>query len=170
MSWTWTARGCGQSLRKILGWRRSGQKWFLNFWKRSRKSSVCRCVMTFWNNSKLNRTCWRRRVMHLWVRSSDQAPESSVEESDIAEAEESEDGQVQNQGDVDGFLWCEGHCAHRILATGPDHQPANLQGHPATFDAVSAREEATNARKKSWLLPPAYGGGRPLCYGHLLRP
>jgi len=27
-----------------------------------------------------------------------------------------------------------------------------LQGRPATFDAVSARQEATNVRKKSWLL------------------
>ena len=37
--------------------------------------------------------------MDLWVRSGDRAPESSVEESDVAEAEESEDGQVQNR-------WC----------------------------------------------------------------
>ena len=31
-----------------------------------------------------------------------------------------------------------------FLAPGPDNQPAHLQGCPATFDAVSARQEATN--------------------------
>jgi len=49
--------------------------------------------------------------------------------------------------DVGCFLWCEGHCARRILATGLDHQPAHLQEFPARFDAVSAREEATNVQK-----------------------
>ena len=45
-----------------------------------------------------------RRVMGLGVRSGDQTSEPSVEESDSAEAAESEDGQIQSQGDVDCFL------------------------------------------------------------------
>jgi len=79
-----------------------------------------------------------------------------VEKSNIAKDEESEDGQVQNQGDVDCFLWWKGNCEHIILATGPDHQPAHWQGHPATFEAVSTRGQATNVRKKSWLLHHNY--------------
>jgi len=69
-----------------------------------------------------------------------------VEEFDVTKVEESKDGQVQNQGDVDCFLCCEGHCARRILAPGPDNQnrtKAHLQGCPARFDAVSARQGAT---------------------------
>jgi len=54
MSWTWTARRCGESLQKIWGWGRSVQKWFWSCWKRSSKSGVCRCVMTSWNNLKPN--------------------------------------------------------------------------------------------------------------------
>jgi len=97
--------------------------------------------------------------MDHWVQSGDQAPVSSVEDSDVAEAEESEDGQVQNQGDVDCFLWCEGHCARRILTKGPDHQPTHLQGRPATFDAVSAREEATKVRKQIMAASPRHCSG-----------
>jgi len=67
-----------------------------------------------------------------------------VEWSDTAEAAESEDSQIQSQGDVDCFLWCEGHCERRSLGTGPYHQPAHLQGSSATFDAVSVREEVTH--------------------------
>ena len=67
-----------------------------------------------------------------------------MEEFDVTKAEESKDGQVQNQGDVDCSLCCEGHGARRILVPGPDKQPAHLQGCPATFNAANARQEATN--------------------------
>ena len=103
MSWTWTARRCGQSLRKIWGWGRSVQKCFWSCWK----SSMCRCVMTSRNNSKWSLAGegnHRWRVMDYWVRFGDQTTESSVEESDITEAEESKDGQVQYQSDVNCIL------------------------------------------------------------------
>ena len=77
-----------------------------------------------------------------------------MEESDITKTEKSEDVQVQNQGDVDCFFLCEGHCAHRIHATGPYHQPIHLQGCSATFDAVSAREEALALRKEIMAASP----------------
>ena len=56
MSWTWTAIRCGRSSRKTWRWGRSVQKWFRSCWKRSGKSGECRCVMTYWNNSKPKRT------------------------------------------------------------------------------------------------------------------
>jgi len=87
-----------------------------------------------------------------------------VEDSDVTKAKESEDGQVQNQGDVDCFF-DEGHCTCRILVTGPDHQPAHLQGRPAAFDAVSAREEVTNARKKIMAASPRQCSGTQ-CIDH----
>jgi len=66
----------------------------------------------------LGKIIHRRRGMDLGVQSGDQAPDSSVEWSDTAEAAESEDSQIQSQGDVDCFLWCEGIVPAEVLAQG----------------------------------------------------
>ena len=62
-------------------------------------------------------------------------------------SKESEDIQIQNEGDVDCLLWYEEHFICRTLATGSDYQPACLQARLTTCDAVSAREEATTVKK-----------------------
>uniref|UniRef100_A0A3B5AIW4 Mos1 transposase HTH domain-containing protein n=1 Tax=Stegastes partitus TaxID=144197 RepID=A0A3B5AIW4_9TELE len=51
-------------------------------------------------------------------------PEHSEEQSDVAKAEESKTVEVQSQSHVDRILQCEGHRPLRVLATGPDDDPA----------------------------------------------
>ena len=59
MSWVWIAREYWGSLRKIWGWGRSVQKWYQGCWMKDKRGGVCKCVKTFWSNSKLNPTCWK---------------------------------------------------------------------------------------------------------------
>jgi len=89
-----------------------------------------------------------------------------VEESDVAKVEESKDGQAQNEGDIDCFLCCKGHYANRFLATGPNHQPAHLQGRSVAFDVVSVREEGTNVQIKNMATSPRQCSGAQ-CIEHL---
>jgi len=73
--------------------------------QKERHVQRCRDILEqFEIDPNLREIIHRPRVMDLGVRSGGPAPESSVEESDTAEAAESEDGQIQSQGDVDCFL------------------------------------------------------------------
>ena len=68
--------------------------------QKERHVQGCRDILEqFEIDPNLREIIHRPRVMDLGVRSGDPAPESSVEE-----AAESEDGQIQSQGDVDCFL------------------------------------------------------------------
>ena len=62
--------------------------------------------------------------MDLRVRRGDQAPEPSVEESVVAEAEESKTVEVQNQAHTDRVLRRERNRPYRVLGTGSNGQPA----------------------------------------------
>ena len=61
----WIVRGYGGSLRKIWGWGRSVQKWYQGCWMKNKRSGVCKCVKTFWSNSKLNPTCWKELLLAM---------------------------------------------------------------------------------------------------------
>jgi len=68
MSWIWivrTLRGYGRLLQKIWGWGRSVQKWYQGCWMKDKTSGMCKCVETFWSNSKLNPTCWKALLLAM---------------------------------------------------------------------------------------------------------
>ena len=48
-----------------LGWGRSVQKWYQGCWMKDKRSGVCKCVKTFWRNSKLNPTCWKELLLAM---------------------------------------------------------------------------------------------------------
>ena len=68
MSWVWIVRGYGLdggSLRKIWGWGQSVQKWYQGCWMKHKRSGMCKCVKSFWSNSKLNQTCWKELLLAM---------------------------------------------------------------------------------------------------------
>ena len=95
-------------------------------------------------SSKLNQTCFVESSLLMrhgfWVRPRNQAPEMSMEVSDVAEAEESKTVKIKSQSHVDHFLRCQRHRPQWVLATGPDDQSASLQRDPVAFVSLSARE------------------------------
>ena len=67
------------------------------------KGVACASVSRpFWNNSKLNPTCWKESAL------SPRPQKARV-------------FQVQNQGDADRFFWYPWNCPRRILATRPNY-------------------------------------------------
>ena len=65
MSWVWIVRGYGGSLQKIGLWGRSVQEWYQGCWIKDKRRGVCKCVKTFWSNSKLNPTCWKELLLAM---------------------------------------------------------------------------------------------------------
>ena len=54
-----------ETLQKVWGWGRSVQKWYQGCGIKDKRSGVCKCVKTFWSNSKLNLTCWKELLLAI---------------------------------------------------------------------------------------------------------